>query len=132
MPDEESEQVNDAVTSVLFQPFVFAAGVREPVIVGAPLSSLTVTEPFPTFPSLSVAVAVFAMPGVFCCCESAAGVGPDATPDPPSVADQAMLTLLLFHPAALAAGETAAVKTGPALSSTYEALCGLWDTPVQL
>src|SRR5204863_9512289 len=40
-PDNPSEQLNFAVTFVLFQPAAFASGVREPAIVGAVLSMLT-------------------------------------------------------------------------------------------
>jgi hypothetical protein len=132
IPEVESEQLNDTVTSVLFQPFAFAAGLLEPVIVGAFLSSFRVTEPLPTFPSRSVAVDVLVTPAVGVICESVAGVGPEATPEPTSVADQAIETFALFQPAAFAAGETVAVTAGPVLSSTNDALCGLCDVPVQL
>src|SRR4029079_3542657 len=37
-PEVASLGANETVTSVLFQPFAFAAGVREPVMVGAVLS----------------------------------------------------------------------------------------------
>src|SRR6266511_505446 len=47
MPETLSEQVKLTVTSVLFQPFAFAAGLREPVTVGVCLSSLIVTDPVP-------------------------------------------------------------------------------------
>jgi hypothetical protein len=117
MPDSASEQVKDTVTSVLFQPLAFAGGALLPTIEGMVLSSLTVTEPLPTLPSLSVAVAVFDTPAVSTATESVAGVGPLATPEPASVADQAMLTLLLFQPAAFGAGLTAAVSVGPVLST---------------
>src|SRR5436189_55301 len=62
MPDNASEQVKLTVTSLLFQPSALAAGVREPVIVGGALSSLTLTEPLPWLPTLSVAVAVLLVP----------------------------------------------------------------------
>ena len=43
------------VTGVLFQPKPFAAGAREPVIVGLTVSRFTVTELFgPLLPSASV------------------------------------------------------------------------------
>jgi hypothetical protein len=90
-PDGVSEQLNETATSVLFQPFAFAAGVRDPVIVGADVSSLTVTAPVPTLPTASVAVAVLVTPavGVSVVWVTVAGVGPEATPDPPvSVAAQ--------------------------------------------
>jgi hypothetical protein len=100
---------------------------------GFTLSSFTTTEPFPTLPSLSVAVEANVFASVFPDCESVAGVGPLATPEPdPSFADQVILTwLLLFHPAAFAAGESDAVTVGPVLSRMYEADFGLCDCPVQ-
>src|SRR3954451_12866643 len=51
MPESASAHVRLTVTSPLFQPFAFAAGLRVPSIVGAVLSSLTVTEPDPWLPS---------------------------------------------------------------------------------
>src|SRR5215212_9913487 len=132
MPAGASEQVKPAVTSVLFQPFAFAAGERLPTMVGAFLSSRTVTEPLPAFPRRSVAVAVLVTPEVVAVCESVAGVGPLATPEPASLADHATETLELFQPAALGVGESAAVTTGPALSRIYDAGCGFCDWPVQL
>ncbi len=123
IPDRASEQVNDAVTSVLLHPSALAAGLREPLIVGTVLSSLTVTEPLPALPSRSVAVEACVVPvtGVLLFCESVAGVGPPPTPDPASLAAQAIPTLPLFQPAAFGAGDSAAVTTGPVLSSRYDA-----------
>jgi hypothetical protein len=109
-------QVNDTVTSVLFQPLEFAAGLRLPDTAGAALSSLTVTCPVPELPTRSVAVDVLVMPEVLADCESVAGVGPDATPDPESVAAHVMVALELFHPAAFASGDSVAVTVGPVLS----------------
>src|SRR5436305_3878413 len=121
IPDSASEQVKDAVTEVLFQPLALAAGLREPVIVGDTLSSFTVTEPEPELPSRSVAFEVNVVPAVDPFCDAFAGVGPLPTPDPASAADQVMVTLLLSHPAAFAAGDSAAVTTGPVLSRAYDA-----------
>jgi hypothetical protein len=119
MPEIVSEHVKATVTSELFQPNAFAAGLRLPVIVGVILSSFTVTEPVPALPRRSVAEDVFVTPVVFDDCESPAGVGPLATPEPPpSFADHVIATLLLFHPAAFGAGESAAVTAGPVLSRT--------------
>src|SRR5436190_1362661 len=129
-PDGLSEQLKPTVTSVLFQPLTFAAGLRVPVMPGADLSSFTVTEPVPLLPSRSVAVDVFVTPAVLALTESDSGVGPLATPEPASVALQAMPTLPLFQPAALGVGATAPVTTGAALSSTYEADIGFWCCPV--
>jgi hypothetical protein len=132
MPDGVSEHVKLTATSVLFHPDAFGAGLRVPVIVGAVLSSLTVTEPFPTLPRRSLAVEVIVTPVVLAVCESEAGVGPEPTPDPASVADHVIVMLLLFQPAAFAAGESAAATSGPVLSRMYEAFWGLCDWPVQL
>src|SRR4051812_3925543 len=43
-PESASLQANDTTTSLLFQPKLFAAGVREPSIVGATRSILTSIE----------------------------------------------------------------------------------------
>jgi len=130
IPDSASEQLNDAVTSVLFQPFAFAAGEREPLIKGGILSSLTVTLPVPVFPNRSVAIDVRLAPVVFEFCELVDGVGPDPTPEALSLADQLTDTLLLFQPAAFGAGETAPVTTGPVLSRLNDADV-VPDLPVQ-
>jgi hypothetical protein len=53
------------------------------------------------------------------------------TPEPVSVAVHRTVTSELFHPAAFAAGVSAAVTTGPALSNVYEAWVEL-ELPVQL
>src|SRR5919106_4704326 len=120
MPESASAQLRPTVTFVLFQPWAFAAGLRVAVISGSPLSSLTVTAPEALLPSRSAAVAVRVTPptGVFEMIESVAGVGPEPTPEPASVAVHAIDTFALFQPAALAAGERAPVTTGPVLSMT--------------
>ena len=54
MPESASSQSNDTTTSLLFQPKPFAAGVREPSIVGLTRSILTSIEcAFSTLPALS-------------------------------------------------------------------------------
>jgi hypothetical protein len=58
MPERLSEQVKLTVTSELFHPLAFAVGLRLPLIVGAVLSSFTVTEPLPVLPRRSVAVEI--------------------------------------------------------------------------
>src|ERR1051326_283967 len=122
MPDTVSEQVKLTVSWVLFQPFAFRGGLALPLMVGGVLSSLTVTEPVPELPSLSVAVDVMVVPVVFADWLSLAGVGPLPTPEPASVALQVIATLLLFHPAVLGAGLSAAVTVGPVLSRVNEAV----------
>lgn len=58
-PDRLSVQVNEAVTSVLLQPFEFADGDLEPVSVGGVRSTLIpVTLVDAEFPALSVQVPV--------------------------------------------------------------------------
>src|SRR5688500_14093293 len=122
MPDSPSEHVKPTVTFVLFQPAAFGAGLRVASMDGAVLSSFTATEPFPTFPTLSVAVAVFVTPAVFAVWLSVAGVGPVLTPEPASAVVQSTVTSLLFHPAPFGAGLSAPLTTGPVLSAAYEAL----------
>ena len=51
-------------------------------------------------------------PVVLVVCESLAGFGPVATPEPESLALQAIATLLLFQPAAFGAGDRVPVTTG--------------------
>lgn len=132
IPAKPSEQLKPTVTSLLFQPFALAAGDRSPVIVGAVLSSLIVIEPDPELPRRSVAVDVLVTPAVLDVCESVAGVGPVATPDPASVADHVTETFESFQPAPLGVGESAPVTTGPVLSRMKDADWGLCDWPVQL
>ena len=128
-PESPSEQVNETVTFVLFQPKAFGAGASECPTVGACLSSLTVTEPLPVLPRRSAAVELNTVPvaAVFEFSVFDAGVGPDAMPEPASVADHVTDTLLLFQPAAFGAGETAPVTVGPVLSRMNAADCGLCD-----
>jgi hypothetical protein len=57
-------------------------------------------------------------PAVFAVTLSVAGVGPVATPAPVSVALQVIVALALVQPAALGAGERAALKFGEALAVT--------------
>src|SRR3954469_4514340 len=118
IPERASEHAMLMVTSPLFQPSPLGCGLRDALMVGLVLSSLTVTEPDPRLPRWSVAVAVFVSPAVLLVTESVAGVGPLPTPEPRSLADHVRSTLFLLQPAALAAGESAAVTTGPVLSRT--------------
>jgi hypothetical protein len=52
--------------------------------------------------------------------ESVPGVGPEATPEPASDADHAIVTSSLFQPSLFGAGDLAADTTGPVLSRTKE------------
>src|SRR5918992_1103589 len=92
MPDSASEQVKPTLTSSLFQPCSFGAGARVGWMDGLVSSSMTRTSPVPTLPSTSVAVAVLVTEAVSAVTESDAGVGPDATPAPASVAVQEIVT----------------------------------------
>src|SRR5204863_253813 len=118
-PDSASEQVKLTTTSVLFQPSAFAAGVREPAIVGGVLSSLTTTDPLSVLPTRSTAVAVFVVPlasRLSLVTVSVVGVGPPATPAPPSAAVHVMVTSVLNHCAALGCADRLPVTFGPAAS----------------
>ena len=132
MPEFGSAHENETVTSVLFQPKLFAGTLRLPVIVGGILSSRTVTDPLWTLPRLSIAVDDLVTPLelVFACWLSLLGVGPLATPEPASLAFQLMVTFELFQPAPLAGGDSVAVTVGPVLSRTNEAVFDPLD-PVQ-
>jgi hypothetical protein len=83
-----SLQMKPTVTSWLYQ----GVGSASDEMIGATLSSLIVTEPLPVLPRRSVAVDVFTVASVFPDCESVAGAGPLATPEPASVADQVIET----------------------------------------
>ncbi|WP_157623267.1 hypothetical protein [Terrabacter sp. Root181] len=119
-PDVASLGVKVTVTSVLFQPLAFAAGVREPAMIGALLSSLTWTEPVPVLVTLSVtAVVLVTMPSAVTV--SVVGVTV-LTPEPASVPTHVTETSDLFQPAAFGTGTSVAVAVGTVLSRTYEAL----------
>ena len=63
-PDRASEQVKCTVTGPAYQPLaVLVPLVIAPVMVGAVLSSLTVTESVPTLPAVSFAEPVTTLPG---------------------------------------------------------------------
>ena len=114
IPDVKSAQVK--VTVVVPSAFL----TWEAPIVGAFLSIRTVTEPVPTLPSRSDPVEVrVTVP--FPLSVEDAGVGALVTPDALSVEVQATAVLVLFQPAVLGAGVSAAVTTGPVLSRTYDA-----------
>ncbi len=104
-PERVSAQVKLTVTSVLFQPFALAAGVRLPLIVGGVLSIFTAREVnVAVFPALSVTVTVplTADPSVIS--TKGLGIEVEATPERLSVVVKLKETSVLFHPAALAAG----------------------------
>src|SRR3954452_11607253 len=75
MPERASEHAMLIVTSPLFQPLALGCGLRDALIVGVVLSSLTVTEPEPRLPRWSVAVAVFVSPPVLLVAGTVVGGG---------------------------------------------------------
>jgi hypothetical protein len=124
MPDgtvPASAQVKFTVTSALFQPFGFAA-LRLALIVGAVLSSFTVTELVAMLFALSVAVPPTSVPFVSVLMVLDAVVPPSATqllrPEPPSLSAQVKVTVAsaLFQPAALGAGVTLWLIVGAVVS----------------
>src|SRR5215212_3192079 len=116
-PDSASEQVKLTVTGPLYQPLaVIVPLVTAPVMVGAVLSSLTVTESVLTLPAVSVAVPLTSWPAVSA--ETVTGAVTLATPEPrsSSFAVKVTVTLPLFHSSALGAGDSVWVTVGATLS----------------
>ena len=103
--------MNVTVTSVLFQPCVFAAGDRDPLIVGAVASRLMVTEAESVPPPL-VAVQVSVVPGVSL--ETVVGSQPDedVIGDSPSTTDHDTVTSLVYQPLLPSVPTTVGVMTG--------------------
>lgn len=118
MPDWESVHVN--VIVVVPSGFVVCAAM----IDGLDVSTRTVTEPIRVLPSLSVAVEVRVKIPLASSVDDA-GVGPEPTPEPASVAAHVTVVVELFQPAALALGDNVADTTGAVLSKVYEA----WAVP---
>jgi hypothetical protein len=113
MPDRASAQVKVTVTGPLYQPLaVLVPLVIAPVMVGAVLSSLTVTASVPTFPAVSVAVPLTGWPAVSV--ETVTGAVTLATPEPlsSSLAINVTATLLLFQPSALGLGDKLWLTSG--------------------
>ena len=116
MPDVASLDENETVTSELFQPLEFGAGVREPAIVGAVLSSLTWIDAVAVLPTLSVTrVFLVTVPSVVT--ESLPG-DTLLTPEPPtSLPVQVIDTFDLFQPAPFGAGAATPEAVGAVLSN---------------
>src|SRR5947209_4941412 len=113
-PDNPSEQVKLAVTLLLFQLAALGAGESVVVTAGGVLSILRLRELLAVFPALSVAV-----PEIVCFAPSVLTVvaaGQVATPDRLSEQVKDTVTLLLFQPAAFAAGLAVALIVGAVLS----------------
>ena len=114
MPEPESAQVKFTVTFELFHPLALGAGDATAVIVGGVLSIFTDTVAEDVLPALSVTDPVTGvMPSVVTV--TAAGQVP-ARPESASEQVKVTVTLELFQPLALAAGDCAAVMTGGVLS----------------
>jgi hypothetical protein len=111
-PESASEQLQLTVTSVLFQPLPFAAGVRlVKAIVGAVASRLMVTDWLFVPPEL-VAEHVNVVPLVSL--ETVVGVQPDdeVMLESGSVTVQLTVTLLVYQPLFPSVPETFGVMTG--------------------
>src|SRR6266516_7248637 len=120
-PDRASEQVKCTVTGPMYQPLLPLVPLRiAPLMLGAVLSSLIVTESVPRLPAVSFAEPLTTVPLVLVSMLTVTSgvMVPGSTPDPGSVsvALKCTVTLLLFQSAALAAGVTVWVSVGPMLS----------------
>ena len=100
---------------MLFQLAEFGPGEAAAVMIGGVLSNLTVTDVLSLFPALSVAVpeTTWFAPSLV---KVWAG-GQTATPDVASLHMKVTVTLVLFQPAALGAGDTIALIAGRSLST---------------
>src|SRR5712691_11549866 len=113
-PERASVQVNETLTSVLFQPLPLAAGVAVAVTAGGVRSMLIVTLAEAVLPALSTAVplTVWLAPSV----PTTTVAGQVSIPERTSVHVNPALTGVLFQPLPLGAGEPAPVIAGGALS----------------
>src|SRR3954471_5609602 len=119
MPARASEHVKVTVTGPLYQPLaVWVPLVIAPVMAGAVLSSLTMTESVPTLPAVSVAVPVIAWPAVSVETVTGAVRVPVATPEPlsSSLATNVTVTLVLFQSSAFGWGDRLWLTAGAMLS----------------
>jgi hypothetical protein len=120
-PERASEQANLTPTGLTYQPlFPMVPLTTAPLMVGAVLSSLMVTESVPVLPAVSFAEPFTTRPlTVVSLPTTTSGVTlPAATPEPGSVsvASKCTVTLLLFQSAAFAFGFTVWVTVGAMLS----------------
>src|SRR5947199_255352 len=116
-PDRPSEQVKCTVTGPTYQPLPpLVPLMMAPLMLGAVLSSLIVTESVPRLPAVSFAEPLTTVPlvlvSVLTVTSGVMVLG--STPDPGSVslASKCTVTLLLFQPAALAGGVTGCGAAG--------------------
>ena len=122
MPDRASVAVKPTVTGPVYQPLApTLPALTAAVLVGAVLSSLTVTESVPVLPARSFAEPFTTRPVAAVSVETVtSGVTVAAsTPEPPSssLASKWTVVSALFQPAALAAGSTVWVTVGAMLSN---------------
>src|SRR6266516_1754688 len=113
-PDRPSEQVKCTVTGPTYQPLLpLVPLMMAPLMLGAVLSGLFVTVSVPSEPLTTAPLVLVSVLTV-----TSGVMVPGSTPDPGSVslASKCTVTLLLFQPAALAAGVTVWVSAGPMLS----------------
>src|SRR5262249_33823653 len=103
------------VTSDLFQPAAFGAGLACAEIVGGVRSMAKVTLALAVLPALSTAcpVTTWLAPSVL----TATGAGQLAIPEVASVQVNVTVTLVLFQPPGFTSGFTAAVMVGGSLST---------------
>lgn len=112
-PEPASAHSNETTIALLFQPWPFAAGTAEAVIVGPVLSRATVRLTVPAFPAMSAAVPVTVwVPSAV----SVTGGEQVARPDSASAHSKVTVTLLLFQPST-GVGDTLAVIVGGVRSS---------------
>ncbi len=111
MPERASLQAKLTVTGLLFQPAALAAGVREPTIIGMPLSMLMLPRvTVAVLPAWSEAVpeTLWPLPSV----ETVTGAGQVSTPERVSAQAKVTVTSVLFQPSGLASSTRAAVTDG--------------------
>jgi hypothetical protein len=116
-PDRPSEQVKVTVTGPSYQPLaVLLPAVMAAVMIGAVLSSLTVTESVPMLPAPSFAVPVTTLPAVSV--ETVTGAVRLASPEPASssLAVNVTVTSRLFQSSALGVCDREWVTVGAMLS----------------
>src|SRR5438067_7009454 len=114
-----SAHVKWTVTGPVYQPPALGLVVAAPAMVGAVLSSLTVTESVPTLPARSAALPLTSLPAVSVLMVWSAVTVLRSTPEPPissSLASKCTVASAWFQPAAFALQVTVWVTAGAMLS----------------
>jgi hypothetical protein len=114
VPDSASAQLKLMVTSELFHPAAFGAGVAVGKMLGETLSRFTVAVVVAVLPAKSVAVPVIDWPAPSV--NTVVGPGHPFVPDRLSVHMNETVTFELFQPLALGAGVAVATMPGADLS----------------